>query len=112
MESFSVPVLALHCTLGFENLACFVGGNVSLLFLLCLTDMCRVILSVAEAGWLSSLMVRILIQAFFKYFLLVIDEVKSLVTVPSCSASETLGWTVCTVVTFQLLLCFPENMRA
>ena len=108
MESCSVPVLALHCTLGIENL---VGGNVSLLFLLCLTDMCRVILSVAGAGWLSSLMVRILIQAFL-YFLLVIDEVKSLVTVPSCSASETLGWTVCTVVTFQLLLCFPENMRA
>ena len=47
VESCSVPVLALHCTLGIENLACFVGGNVSLLFLLCLTDMCRVILSVA-----------------------------------------------------------------
>ena len=50
MESCSVSVLALHCTLSVENLACFVGGNVSLLFLLCLTYMCRVILSVAGAG--------------------------------------------------------------
>ena len=45
---------------------------------------------------MSSLMVRILLQAVL-HFLLVIDEVKSLVTVPSCLASETLGWTACTV---------------